>query len=295
MTIFDGSLTITRGVLPDGGSWQTAHVLRYRGYRLDLRQGRRRLEVPTDVVTLVIGLSEPLRLTDAIDDRAVLHAASPVGGLRRTATVAEHQGRMEGVSVSLHPAEAHRLFGPVLSEAEHNWADLPDLLGRPARQLAEQIAEQPDWAQRFRLLDNFLTARIAQGPRWPAEVSWAFAELRRSGGTAPVRDLVHGTGWSRRRLETRFREAVGLAPKQTGQVLRLQRALSYHQRATGSWAEAAAVSGFYDQAHLSNTFRATTGCSPAEFIGHRTAAEPTAEPADRVPDLVTSAVLRQPS
>ena len=295
MTTFDGALTIGRGVLPDGGSWQTAHALRYRGYRLNLRQGRRRLEVPTDVVTLVIGLSEPLRLTDAIDNRVVLRAASPVGGLRRTATVAEHQRQLEGVSVSLHPAKAHRLFGPVLSKVEHNWADLPDLLGRPARQLAEQTAEQPDWAQRFRLLDSFLTSRIAQGPRWPAEVSWAFAELRRSGGTAPVRDLLLGTGWSRRRFETRFREAVGLSPKQAAQILRLQRALSYHQRGTGSWAETAAISGFHDQAHLSNTFRATTGCSPTEFFGHRTAAEPTAEPSDRVPGLVTSAVLPQPS
>ncbi|MFE7558286.1 helix-turn-helix domain-containing protein [Kitasatospora sp. NPDC057500] len=293
MTLLDGPLTVARGTLPDGGSWQTAQAGRCRGYRLHLRGGRRRLEVPTDVVTVVIGLSEPLRLTDAIDDRAVLRAVSPVGGLRRTATVAEHQGRLEGVSVSLHPADAHRLFGPVLGEAEHSWADLPDLLGRPARRLAERLAEQTDWARRFRLLGDFLTVRIDQGPRWPAEVSWAFAELRRTGGTAPVRDLVQGTGWSRRRLETRFREAVGLAPKQAAQVVRLQRALSHHQSGAGGFAETAAVSGFYDQAHLSNTFRATTGCSPAEFFGHRASAEPAAEPADRVPNLVTSAVLPQ--
>ncbi|WP_405021267.1 helix-turn-helix domain-containing protein [Kitasatospora sp. NBC_00070] len=279
--------------MPDGGTWQTAHARRYRGYRLDLRRGRR-LEVPTDVVTVVVGLSEPLRLTDAIDSRVVLDAASPVGGLRRTATVAEHQGRLEGVSVSLHPADAHRLFGPVLGELDNHWANLPDLLGRPAQHLTERTAEEPGWAQRFRLLDDFLTARIDQGPQWPAEVSWAWAELRRTGGTVSVRDLLQGTGWSRRRLEMRFREATGLAPKQAGQVLRLQRALSCHQRgATRSWAETAAVCGFYDQAHLSNTFRATMGCSPVQFFGHRAAAEPAAEPSDRVPDRVTSAVLPQ--
>ncbi|WP_406193110.1 helix-turn-helix domain-containing protein [Kitasatospora sp. NBC_01560] len=296
MSQIDGHLTISSGTLPDGGSWQTARALRYRGYRLDLRRGRRRLEVPTDVVTLVVGLSEPLRLTDAIDHRAALRAASPVGGLRRTATVAEHQGRLEGVSLSLRPADAHRLFGPVLGELEHNWADLPDLLGRPARQLIERTAEQSDWAERFRLLDAFLAPRLDQGPQWADEVSWAWAELRRTGGTVPVRDLVQGTGWSRRRLETRFREAVGLAPKQAGQVIRLQRALRCHQDGTTrSWAETAAVCGFYDQAHLTNTFRATMGCSPAQFFDHRAAAEPAAEPSDRVPDRVTSAVLPQAS
>ncbi|MFH8384557.1 helix-turn-helix domain-containing protein [Kitasatospora sp. NPDC018058] len=109
----------------------------------------------------------------------------------------------------------------------------------------------------------------------------------------PIRTLIDGSGWSRRRLELRFREHLGLAPKQAAGILRLQRTLRLLTTPDGhpAGADLAALCGYYDQSHLDRTFRGMVGCSPREFLASRRSAAALPEPADRVVGRVTSAVL----
>jgi AraC-like DNA-binding protein len=75
-------------------------------------------------------------------------------------------------------------------------------------------------------------------------------------------------------------------------VLRLQRALALHDRGR-DMAGVAAVTGFYDQAHLLRCYREMVGCTPGRFRAERAAALPA--PLDRVPGRVTSTVVVPPS
>ncbi|MFJ1701912.1 helix-turn-helix domain-containing protein [Kitasatospora sp. NPDC088346] len=284
-----------------GGVWELVvgrpeprlreHILGYRGFRQDLRQPRRRLEVPTDVLTLIIGFEAPMRLFDAVTGRSRGSLVSSVAGLHRTASIGEHGGRMHGVAVSLTPQGAYAVLGPVAAELASRWADLGEVLGRPARELVDRLAEAPGWTLRFALLDAFFTARLTAGHGWDREVQLAWDGLRRSAGTVPVGRLAARSDWSLRTLQTRFRAQVGLPPKQVAQILRLQRTLAaFVRRPELTGAEVAALCGYYDQAHLDRTFRSMVGCSPGTFFGHR-AALTGAEPADRLADRITSAVL----
>ncbi|WP_188300273.1 helix-turn-helix domain-containing protein [Streptomyces sp. CBMA156] len=275
------------------------HVLGYRGYRLALRQPRRRLEVPTDVVTVALAFEGGVRLTDAVSLAPAAAFGSVVAGLRRTATIAEHAGVLYGLAVSLTPEGAFRAFGPLAGELGGQWAEAGDVLGPRLRALTDRLAHAPSWAARFAMLDGYFGALFAYGPDWDPSVHWAWRQLRRSHGLVPIRTLVEGTGWSRRRLELRFREHLGVAPKQAAGILRLQHtltALAAHQdRHTGdrpTGADLAVRCGYYDQSHLDRTFRTMVGCSPRAFLVSRhTAAAALPEPADRVSGRVTSAVL----
>ncbi|WP_377268910.1 helix-turn-helix domain-containing protein [Peterkaempfera sp. SMS 1(5)a] len=284
------------------GSWELiqgrpdprlrGRVLDYRGHLLELVAPRRRLEVPTGLVTLMAGFGEPLRLTDAVCHERSESFGSLVCGLRRTATIGEHVGRMHGVTVALTPAAAWRVLGPVLGDLGNEWAGLDQVLGPVGRDLPARLAEAPDWPSRFALLDRLLLTRLSAGPVWAPEVSLAWELLHRSGGAARVRRLCEETGWSPRRLETRFRAQVGLPPKQVAQVVRLRRVLRAFDADPGlGGARIAAMCGFHDQAHLVRTFRAMTGSTPGRFFGHRAAAEPAEPPTDRLDDRVTTAVL----
>ncbi len=267
------------------------YVLGYRGYRLTSDRPRRRLEVPTDVVTLTIGFDGSLRLTDAVATTDSDSFGSVLAGLRRTATVAEHSGRLHGLAVSLTPQGAYRILGPALGDLNGRWTEAGAALpGRGERELVERLREAPSWKRRFALLDAYFDARFADGRLWDPSVSWAWEELRASHGRTPVRTLVDGTGWSRRRLEQRFREHLGLAPKQAADILRLQRALLAYERRPG-WggARIADHCGFYDQAHLVHAFRAMVGCPPTAFFASRRAAE-APEPTDRLAGRVTTAI-----
>lgn len=267
-------------------------VLGYQGYRLELAGPRRRLEVPTGLVTLVVGFGEPLQLTDAVRRERSERFGSLVCGLRRTATIGEHHGLLHGVTLALTPAAAWRVLGPVLGELGNEWAGLDAVLGPAGRDLAERLAAAPDWPTRFALLDRLLLTRLSAGPDWAPEVSQAWELLHRSRGTARVRLLCEETGWSPRRLEARFRAQVGLPPKQVAQVIRLLRVLrAFDTRPELGGSRIAAMCGFHDQAHLVRTFRAMTGTTPGHFFGRRAAAEPAEPPTDRLADRVTTALL----
>ncbi|MQS17718.1 AraC family transcriptional regulator [Streptomyces kaniharaensis] len=274
------------------------YVLGYRGYRMLLLRPRRRLEVPTDVVTLALTFEGSMRLADAVDPaRPAASFGSVAAGLRRTATIAEHAGLLHGLAVSLTPQGAYRVFGPLAGELGGQWAEPGDVLGPRLRSLSARLAETPTWPARFALLDDWFTVRIADGPAWEPSVAWTWHELRRTHGLAPVHTLVEGTGWSRRRLELRFRQHLGVAPKQAATILRLQRTLTALARQDGSHggrpdaAGLAALCGYYDQSHLDRAFRAMVGCSPRAFLASRRIAAALPEPTDRVAGRVTSAVL----
>ncbi|MGW3040301.1 helix-turn-helix domain-containing protein [Kitasatospora sp. NPDC001159] len=269
------------------------YVLDYRGYRMVLDRPRRRLEVPTDVVTLALAFEGTMRLSDAVAPTAGVHLGSIAAGLRRTATIAEHAGVLHGLSVSLTPQGAFRAFGPAAGELGGQWAEAGDVLGPRLRTLAGRLADAPGWRARFALLDGYFTALFANGPAWEPSIAWAWHQLRRSHGLVPIRALVEGTGWSRRRLELRFREHLGLAPKQAAGILRLQRTLRLLTTPDGhpAGADLAALCGYYDQSHLDRTFRGMVGCSPREFLASRRSAAELPEPTDRVVGRVTSAVL----
>ena len=106
------------------------------------------------------------------------------------------------------------------------------------------------------------------------EVSWAWHELLRAGGTLRVSELAAGTGWSGRHLTSRFRAEIGLTPKAAARVIRFDRARQLLVRnLTGATADGgvlladlAADCGYFDQAHLAREFRALAGCPPSQWL-----------------------------
>ena len=95
-------------------------------------------------------------------------------------------------------------------------------------------------------------------------------QLERSHGQVPVNVLADEIGWSRRHFGVRFRQAVGLAPKPTGRVLRFRRATDLLTRGpVRSIADLAAACGYADHSHLVREFHSLAGCTPSQFVAAR--------------------------
>ena len=262
----------------------------YRGFVVSSGQARRRLEVPTGFVTLVIGFGGPLQLIDALDRQPPKSMVSLVSGVQTTAHIGEHAGHLSGVEVSIPPLVAHRLFGVDMDELANEFVDPAVLLGRKAASLADRLAEAQSWAERFAILDTVLAERAEPGRLCAPEVAWAWGRLT-DGTTANVAQLLTETGWSRRRMERRFREYVGVPPKAVGQIARLQRAL-YLQDSGVPLAQVATRAGFHDQAHLTRGIKAMTGLSPRPLTLAQ--AQTLRDPlVDRIAALVTTVVLAE--
>jgi AraC-like DNA-binding protein len=91
-----------------------------------------------------------------------------------------------------------------------------------------------------------------------------------SAGLAPIDDLAAQSGMTRRHLERRFLEVVGMTPKRLARIARFQRAVRHlegvEDGARPGGAVTAATCGYADQAHFIRDFKDLAGCPPGEHL-----------------------------
>lgn len=239
---------------------------RVTGYRFVTCPLRVR-ELPSGSLWLIVSFGDPLEIVAAADPRlARERLVSFAVGLQDAPAVTEHAGRQHGVQVELTPLGARALLGAAPCGLADTCVGLDDLLGSEADRLATRLAEAPDWAGRFTIVNRFLEARIDRRAALAPEVSLVWNRLQESAGRVSIAELVREAGWSRRHLAARFREQVGLPPKTVARVLRFQRAVSLSNgSARRSWAEIAAACGYSDQSHLIRDFQTLAGSTPGEY------------------------------
>ena len=76
-------------------------------------------------------------------------------------------------------------------------------------------------------------------------------------------------GVGERRLQQLFHAHVGLSPRAWSRLARMHGCLrALRLQPSPAWVDVALESGFYDQSHLVNEFRALCGVTPTEFMGH---------------------------
>jgi AraC-like DNA-binding protein len=260
------------------GRWEMAHatphpalrgqVLRYCGYSEDTAAPLGRREVAAPEITVIFSFGPSINVVDAAG-RGARHR-SFVAGVDDSYSQTEHAGRQRGMEVKLSPLAARRLLGVPARELSGRVVPLDDVLGRAADELTERMAEAPDWAARFALLDAELTRRLARAPSIASDIAHAWSRLQASHGGVSIAGLANELGWSGRHFGERFREHVGLAPKPAARVLRFRRAVELIERDDGARLAAIAQHcGYYDQAHLNRDFRAFAGSSPSDHLGRR--------------------------
>ena len=223
--------------------------------------------LPSRHLTLVITLDEPLGVAwpgGPVDKYDAL-----VGGLHSRAVHIGQTPSRAGVQVSLTPPAARALLGLPPGALASTVFGLDEDLGRPARELTEQLREAPTWETRFDLLEALLLRQL-DGSRPGAvrpELGWAWQRLCGASGSVGVQELATEVGWSRRHLTYRFTSEFGLPPKVAARVLRFERVTEQLRRQPRiRLAELSAAAGYADQAHLTREFRAIAGCSPRQWI-----------------------------
>jgi AraC-like DNA-binding protein len=231
--------------------------------------------LPSPFLTVIFTLDDPLVMA-AHPDPAQRPGSfeTLVGGLHTAPALIRHDGRQSGIQLALTPLGARALLNMPAGELAGMDVHGGDVLGGLAADIQDRLRELPGWPARFAFLERLLLGRLgpAAGQQLiSAEVSYAWQRLLRSGGTVPVSELVAETGWSDRHLRARFRLETGLGPKEAARVTRFDRARRrLQQRAAAGrpleLAGLAAVSGYFDQAHLNREFRELAGCTPTGWL-----------------------------
>lgn len=143
---------------------------------------------------------------------------------------------------------------------------------RLGRALAEVASRASAGVDGVAALQDLLE-RAADPGRIDVRIRFTVRQLRRTHGRASIEAIGATTGVTRRHLERRFQELVGMAPRRLARIIRFQHArrlletLGHRQRGTIT----ASSCGYADQAHFIRDFRELSGQPPEAYLGREDA------------------------
>ncbi len=136
-------------------------------------------------------------------------------------------------------------------------------IGTPAGLRPESLADDIEFEAIFHSLDTALSSWLA---RQPIAVDWvdqALDTLDRHNGNIRIAALARELGLSRRQVERRFLDTVGVPPKTYAGIRRWQQALTLlRAQPTLPLSAVALNSGYTDQSHMNRDFQRLLGLTP---------------------------------
>jgi AraC-like DNA-binding protein len=216
-----------------------------------------RVALPRPEIHLVVRIGPPAQNGLDVHAMGVRHKAHRKLIRRGQRTV---MARLRlGAHVAVLGVPATAIAGRVVA-LEDVWGDAA------ARRLCDRLADARDMVGAAAVLDRAIAERVALASerRGRAQLALDSAALLTS---ANVNTVASKLGVSDRQLRRVFRETIGMSPKRFARLARFHHALGSacgHKHA--SWANIAADSGYYDQAHLIAEFREITGATPQALL-----------------------------
>lgn len=175
----------------------------------------------------------------------------------------QRTGSTHVISVRFHPWGVPRRPGMAVHELADAALDAADVFGSEVRSVEEELLNTVDRSVALGRVTEFLLRTL---PAYTTDALVVDAARRLSGTqeTHALRKLEHRYGLSARRLQQRFQEHLGMAPKAFLRLMRFQRALrGLHQGA--SCLDVAFDQGYSDQSHLVREFKAFAGLPPFRY------------------------------
>jgi AraC-like DNA-binding protein len=220
---------------------------------------------PNGVVELIVHLDHRYKLF--ANGSAEPCAEACIGGLYTGAFVIEAPScPCRVLGIRFRPAAAFTVLGMPMSELTNITADLCDVVGPAARELADRCCLAENAEACVRLAARWVESQLAIGRETDPAVEWIASQLEQAHGVLPVTALREEAGLSATRLAAAFRTHVGVTAKQYGRIMRFRQLLAMLHRGNASLADGALAAGYYDQPHMNAEFRELSGFTPREFL-----------------------------
>lgn len=170
--------------------------------------------------------------------------------------------------VVLQPYALFRLTGMPAQELTDELISLPLVFGKAGQQLENELLHAEDNNSRLQLIIQFLAGRVQQSrPGASSIILEALPLIYQNSGWMQVAALSEGLHITERHLERKFREQVGLSPKQFLRTIRFRHQLkSLQQRPAPTLTQLAHNAGYYDQPHFNKEFRMLAGITPKQYM-----------------------------
>jgi len=283
------------------GQWQTAqrradprlraYVHGYFASSSNLRMPVPELHVASTEVPLLLNFGAPHRRLDVGSGEWTARDGVWIVGLHNRHQITKAVGERHFMVVRFTPIGAHLFLRLPMHLIANEAIDVALIDPALARVLVSRIGVAGSWADRFAAVESLIAERVAEA-QIPCSIDSAWRRLVATDGCIALGSLASELNCSHRTLIARFRMCVGFPPKAIARLLRFNRVVrtldrlsrtrpnepvskpyiearqAEDRRVGGAiqWADLAADSGYFDQAHLIKDFREFAGSTPAAFL-----------------------------
>jgi AraC-like DNA-binding protein len=203
--------------------------------------------------------------------RTCPEASVGVVGMQEEAVTIDGHGPLATIGIELQPGAAHRFFRAPLVDLTNGVFLAHEVVDRCDPHLGERLASAPTLSARVQVIETLLSKLLALGPRPDPIVEWTVAQLRgRDGGGVRVAELCKRLGYSKRYVDLRFAEHVGVSPKTLAAIFRFQRVfVELGAASTRAPRPPSALDLYYDQSHFIREFKRFSGRAPSAYLRER--------------------------
>ena len=252
------------------------HITYYAGA---MPNHRREKLIPDGAIQIIVDLTEtPKRLYDGVDgETGVDFRKAWISGMHRKFIVIEAQPMSSMLVIRFQPGGAEALLSQRASDLTNTVFALTDILGTASASLRDRVLEADGASARLASAERWLMEQPGWGE--PVDPLIAYLSDQLSNPGRRIRDLCAETGYTTRHVLDRFKQTVGISPKQYARIQRFKHLLAILAERgrydpefgadplpSPDWSALAAELHYSDQSHLVNEFRGFAGMTPGAYV-----------------------------
>ena len=172
--------------------------------------------------------------------------------------------------VAFKKGKAFPFYPFAMSELTDTVADADLVFGGRFHDLREQLLGAQTIERMFQLVEAFLLQAgrdTLVKNNFTRCMEYALRSIIHEPTSRRIDQLSHEIGYSQKHFINRFREQVGISPKQYLKIMRFQSVIRSIEKNTFiDWSTIALESGYYDQAHFIHDFKQFSGFTPNAYM-----------------------------
>jgi AraC-like DNA-binding protein len=177
------------------------------------------------------------------------------------------KGNVRFIGVRFYPWGIHPFLKIPMTELADQMHTIDDIFGKDIYEVQMLIYETTCQFDAFRIVEDFLIKRLSANNAPDEMVIDLSRKICSSTNHVGLSVLLDNYALSNRRIEQRFKQAIGVSPKNFMKLIRFQRVLnSLYTTDKNNLTSITYESGYFDQSHFIRDFKAFTGIIPSEYI-----------------------------
>jgi AraC-like DNA-binding protein len=179
----------------------------------------------------------------------------------------EPTGTTGVIGIKFTPTGLFDLFQVSMQGLANKITDFAEFGGEEAAQITSDIIAATPNDRRIEVIEAYLLGKLASRKAQIGLMQLTVNMILKETGNVSLSEIAEKVNISSRQLERKFKEQIGISPKQFSRVVRLNHALKLlRTNADYNWQDIIFLCGYYDQAHFIKDFKDIAGECPTRYM-----------------------------